>query len=141
MDNDKLVIEHIYDASGEKTWNALTDIAQMKQWYFPQLADFKPKAGFQTEFNVHHEGKDFVHIWKVTEVIPLQKIAYEWRYAGYPGNSLLQFEISPKGEKTKLTLTHSGLASFKPEEFPALSKDNFMLGWTHFTTALGDFIQ
>jgi uncharacterized protein YndB with AHSA1/START domain len=140
MDNDKLIIERTYSAPAEKIWKALTDIGQMKQWYFPQLEDFKPETGFETEFNIHHEGNDFLHIWKVTEAIPMKKIAYEWRYGGYPGSSLLSFELFPEGEKTRLVLTHSGLESFEPSKFPALSKSNFNQGWTHFVKALEDFL-
>ena len=61
------------------------DINQMKQWYFPQLETFQPKKGFETKFNVHHEGKDYMHIWKIADVVPMKKISLEWKYAGYPG--------------------------------------------------------
>lgn len=140
MDNDKLVIERSYNAPAEKIWKALTDIAQMRQWYFPELEDFKPEAGFETKFSVACDGEEFLHVWKVTEAIPMKKIAYEWRFEGYPGNSLLSFELFPDGEKTKLILTHSGLNSFQPEKFPAMSKSNFNEGWTHFVGALEEFV-
>jgi len=60
---------------------------QMRQWYFPQLAQFKPEMGFETQFNVHHDGKDYPHIWKIKEVVPRKKFSRELRYGGYPGNS------------------------------------------------------
>ena len=137
-----VVIERTFNAPVEKIWKALTDIKQMKQWYFPQLEDFKPEVGFETQFNIHHEGKDFLHIWKVKEVVPLKKISVDWRYDGYPGNSLLSFELVEQGNKTKLILTHEGLETFIPEKHPELAKQNFMEGWTQFMQkGLKEFLE
>jgi len=104
----------------------------MKQWYFPQLETFQPEKGFETKFNVHHEGKDYLHIWKITDVVPMKKISLEWKYAGYPGNSLVSFELFPEGNKTRLVLTHEGIESFMPAKYPELGKKNFTEGWTAF---------
>src|SRR4030095_523220 len=46
-----IILERTFDAPVEKVWKAITDIDQMKQWYFPQLENFKPEEGFETEFN------------------------------------------------------------------------------------------
>jgi uncharacterized protein YndB with AHSA1/START domain len=137
-----VVIERIFNSPVEKVWNAITDISQMKQWYFPQLEDFQPEKGFETQFNVHHEGKDFLHIWRVKDVVPLKKISVEWKYAGYPGNSLVSFELFPQGNKTRLVLTHEGIESFMPRKYPELGKKNFAEGWTAFMDkALQEFLQ
>jgi len=137
-----LVIERTFNAAIDKVWKAITDINQMRQWYFPQLVDFKAEEGFETQFNVHHEGRDFLHIWKVRDVIPLKKISVEWKYGGYPGNSLLAFELFEQGSKTKLILTHQGIETFMPEKYPELSKKNFTEGWTQFMDrGLKDFLE
>ena len=73
-----------------------------------------------------------MHIWKVTEVMPLKKISLEWKYAGYPGNSLVSFELFPEGNKTRLVLTHEGIGSFMPGRYPELATKNFVGGWTSF---------
>ncbi len=127
-----VTLERVFNAPVEKVWDAITDISQMKIWYFPQLEDFKPEKGFETQFNIHHEGKDFMHLWKVIEVVPKKKIALEWKYAGYPGSSLLSFELFPEANKTRLVLTHDGIESFKPAKYPELAKKNFVEGWTAF---------
>jgi len=129
---DPIIIERTFNVPAEKVWEAITDINQMKQWYFPQLENFKPEEGFETEFNVHHEGKDYFHIWQVKEVVPLKKISVEWKYRGYPGNSLVSFELFAEGNKTKLVLTHEGIETFNPERYPELAKQNFVAGWTQF---------
>ncbi|HMI07975.1 MAG TPA: SRPBCC domain-containing protein [Flavobacterium sp.] len=141
MKNDSLVLERTYDAPVEKVWKALTDTKQMQQWYFPMMESFEPKVGFETEFIVHHNGNDYPHMWKVTEAIPMKKIAYSWKYGGFPGNSIISFELEGEGEKTKLTLTHSVTESFESEKYPDFSKASFNSGWTHFVGRLHDFLQ
>jgi len=142
MSKDSIKIERVFDAPVEKVWEALTNENKMKQWYFPDI-EFKPIVGHVTEFNVHHDGKDFFHIWKVTEVKPVEKIAYEWHYRGYPGNSLLSFSLENiQDEKTRVTLLHEHLESFLPDQNPNLSSDNFTEGWTNFIDSrLRDFLE
>jgi len=130
MKNESVIIERTFNAPADKVWKAITDKDQMKQWYFNTLDDFKPEVGFQTQFNVRNGNKDYLHIWKVTEVKPGKRISYEWKFGGYPGNSLVTFELFPAGEKTKLKLTHKGIETFLPDQNPALAKENFIEGWT-----------
>lgn len=142
MENKIITIERTFNAPVEKVWKAITDKDQMKQWYFPMMDQFKPEEGFETEFNVHHEGRDYLHIWKVKEVIPLKKIAVEWKYGGYPGNSLVSFELFARGDKTKLVLTHEGIETFDPEKYPELGMQNFVQGWTQFMDkGLKEFLE
>jgi hypothetical protein len=66
----------------------------------------------------------------------------EWNYAGYPGNSVVSFELFEQGSKTKLILTHEGIKTFMPEKYPELSKQNFTEGWTQFMDrGLKDFLE
>ena len=131
-ENTPVLLERIFNSPVERVWHAITDINQMRLWYFPQLENFQPEKGFETQFNVHHEGKDFLHIWKVKDVVPMKKISVEWKYEGYPGNSLVSFELFPQGNKTRLLLTHEGIESFMPAQYPELGKKNFIEGWTAF---------
>ena len=131
-ENTAVVLERIFNSPVERVWHAITDINQMRLWYFPQLENFQPEKGFETQFNVHHEGKDFLHIWKVKDVVPMKKISIEWKYEGYPGTSLVSFELFPRGNKTRLLLTHEGIESFMPAKYPELGKKNFIEGWTAF---------
>jgi uncharacterized protein YndB with AHSA1/START domain len=136
-----VVIERTLNAPVARVWQALTDLAQMKQWYFPQLDAFKPEVGFETRVDVEHEGKVYIHFWKVTEVIPNRKIAYSWKYKDVPGDSLVSFELFPAGEKTRLKLTHTGLGTFDPKTNPDYASKNFFQGWTHFSGALAGFVE
>jgi len=141
-EDQPVILEKIFSAPVKKVWEALTDINQMKKWYFPQLENFKPEVGFETQFNVHHEGRDYLHIWKVVEVVAMKKISVEWKYEGYPGNSLVSFELFPEGNKTRLVLAHEGIESFMPGKYPELGKKNFIEGWTAFMDkSLKEFLE
>jgi uncharacterized protein YndB with AHSA1/START domain len=136
-----LVTERIYNAPVAKVWKAITDNNEMKKWYF-DIADFKPEVGFEFEFNGEgKEGEKYFHLCKVTEVIPEKKLTYSWRYDGLEGNSFVTFELSAEGEKTKLTLTHTGLETF-PANNPDFAKESFTKGWNYITgTSLKQFVE
>ena len=76
-------------------------------------------------------GRDFLHLWKVTEVIPLQKIAYDWKYDGYPGDAFVVFELFKQDGATKLRLTVNVRESF-PEDIPEFTRESCIGGWEYF---------
>ncbi len=142
MKNEAIVVERSYNAPLKTVWEAITDIEKMKQWYFPMLEEFVPEVGFETRFDVGHNDKVFVHIWKVKEVEPLKKISYEWKFGGYPGDSVVSWELFSEGEGTRIVLTHSGVETFRGDLYPDLAAHNFVAGWTSFIgTKLKDFVE
>ena len=69
----RLIIEESFKARVETVWKAITDKDQMRQWYFEMLESFRPEVGFKTQFNVEHGGKNYLHLWEVTEACPGEK--------------------------------------------------------------------
>jgi uncharacterized protein YndB with AHSA1/START domain len=124
---EAVIVERTFNAPVKQVWKALTDVEEMRQWYF-DLKEFDPKVGFEFEFIVEHEGVEYHHLCRVTEVIPERKIAYTWRYKGEPGDSQVTFELSAEGDKTRLRLTHTGIETFP--KTPAYGRKNFEAGWT-----------
>jgi uncharacterized protein YndB with AHSA1/START domain len=142
MKNEPVIVKRVYNTPIEKVWEAITDLEKMRQWYFPTLTEFEPEIGFETRFDVVNGEKVFLHIWKITEVVPGKKISYEWKFGGYPGNSLVSFELFDDDGQTRIVLTHENLETFRGDIHPDLSKQNFVQGWTHFIgTALKDFVE
>jgi uncharacterized protein YndB with AHSA1/START domain len=136
---EPIIVERSFDAPVGRVWTALTDVNEMRQWYF-DLKEFKPQVGFEFEFVVEHEGNSYHHLCRVTEVVPQKKIAYSWRYKGEPGDSLVTIELSPDAEKTRLKLTHSGIETFPTT--PAYARKNFETGWTAIIgTELKQFVE
>jgi len=119
------LIEQVYDAPIEKMWQALTDKDKIKEWYFPQLKKFKPIVGFKFEFT--DDGSNYKKEWRVTQVEEGRKLAHSWSYKDYPGSSEVTFELFEEGNKTRLKLTHTGLASFPRD--PHFAQHRFEDGW------------
>lgn len=133
MNTSPIVVERTYNAPVSVVWNAITDKDQMRQWYFEPLADFKPEVGFETEFDVQFEGQNYPHQWNVTEVVPETKIAYDWRYRGYPGDSSVTWELSETLDGTKLTLTHQGHETLLiSQDDPTVRREGCEAGWAYF---------
>jgi len=136
---EAIVIERTLEAPVAQVWKALTDVAQMRQWYF-DLKEFNPEVGFEFDFIVEHEGVSYHHLCRVTEVVPQQRIAYTWRYKGEPGDSLVTFELFPEGNKTRVKVTHTGIETFP--KTPAYARKNFENGWTSIIgSELKEFVE
>ena len=139
MTAEAIVMERTLNAPVARVWKALTDVDQMRRWYF-DLKEFRPQVGFEFEFVVEHEGNTYHHLCRVTDVIPEKKIAYTWRYKGQPGDSLVTFELAPEGDKTRLKLTHTGIETFP--KTPAYARKNFEAGWTAIIgSELKEFVE
>jgi uncharacterized protein YndB with AHSA1/START domain len=130
-----LVVERIFAAPVEVVWKALTDVEQMRVWYF-ELSEFKPVVGFEFSFLVEHQERTYDHRCQVTEVIIEKRLAYTWRYAGHPGDSLVAFDFYAEGSKTRLRVTHTGLETFPATA--AFPRENFEKGWN---SLLGDSLR
>ncbi len=140
-DDDPIIVEQTFDAAIATVWNAITDIVQMRQWYFENIPSFKPEIGFKTQFHVASQGRNFVHLWEVTEVEPMTKITYNWKYEGYPGDSFVVFELLKQNNLTKLRLTHQVQESF-PEDIPEFTRESGIEGWTLFIRkSLKEFLE
>jgi uncharacterized protein YndB with AHSA1/START domain len=124
---EAIILERTFNAPVAQVWQALTDVDQMRQWYF-DLKEFRPQVGFEFEFVVEHEGNSYHHLCRVTDVVPEKKIAYTWRYQGEPGDSLVTFELFSEDNQTRLKLTHTGIETFP--KTPAYARKNFEAGWT-----------
>ena len=87
-------------------------------------------------------GVRFVHLCKITEVIPGAKLTYSWRYEGYEGISYVTWELFAEGTKTRLKLTHTGLETFPVTAHNDFAKTNFVAGWTALVgTSLSKFLE
>lgn len=137
--NLPIIKEVLLDAPPQRVWKAITDKNEMKQWYF-DLKEFKPEVGFEFQFAMQHEGRNWVHLCRITEAVPNKKLSHTWRYEGIPGDTLLTFELIPEGNKTRLKLTHSGLETF-PKDIPGLSVENFNTGWDHFMKSIKQYLN
>lgn len=123
-----IIVERVFAVSPASLWRALTDVEEMKQWYF-DLPEFRAEVGFKFSFTGGPSPeRQYLHLCEVKEVVVEQKLSYSWRYEGYEGDSLVSFELIPQADKTLLRLSHIGLHTF-PSNNPDLAKQNFETGW------------
>jgi uncharacterized protein YndB with AHSA1/START domain len=130
-DEDPIVVEQTFKTSIDTVWKSITEIDDMRQWYFENIPSFKPEVGFETQFNVEGQDRNFLHMWKVTEVVPLKKITYNWKYKDYAGDSDVVFELIKQNNLTTLKLTHKVLESFS-DDIPEFSRESGIEGWNFF---------
>jgi uncharacterized protein YndB with AHSA1/START domain len=134
-----LIIESTYQAPVDIVWEAITDRDQMKQWYF-DIAEFKPQVGFEFSFKGENEGRVYIHLCTITEVIPGKKLKHSWRYKDFEGTSYVTFELLPEGDMTHIKLTHDGIETFP--DMPDFARNNFKEGWTMIIgNLLKDFVE
>jgi len=140
MNSQTIVVERLFNAPVSKVWKAITDVEEMRNWYF-NLELFKAETGFKFQFLAGTDSKKYLHFCEVTEVIKERKLTYSWRYDGNPGNSFVTFELFEQGGKTLLRLTHEGVESFVSGG-PDFAKTSFIGGWTYFIdTALPGYLE
>ncbi|MBZ4191854.1 SRPBCC family protein [Niabella beijingensis] len=128
MLHEPIVVERTYNAPIQQVWNALTQAAALRQWFFDVPA-FEPRVGFAFEFTGKgKEGEPYLHHCVVTEADAPHKLAYSWRYEGAEGISLVTYELKAEGNRTHIRLIHTGTETFPAGK--AFARENFVEGWT-----------
>ena len=125
--NQPIVVEQTFNTTIKIVWSAITEIDQMRQWFFNNIEDFKAEIGFKTQFNVTSEKRNFLHLWTITEVEPFKKIVYNWKYKEYSGNSFVYFELFEEKNKTKLKVTSIVTEAF-PKNIPEFEPESCRAG-------------
>jgi uncharacterized protein YndB with AHSA1/START domain len=128
---DDVVVKQIFEVPIETLWSGITEHDQMIQWFFENIPVFKPSVGFKTQFLVENEGRKFTHLWEIVEVIPNQKIIYNWKYEEYEGEGLVFFELLEHEKGAALILTNKWIGEF-PQDIPEFSRESCIGGWQYF---------
>ena len=126
-----IVVSQEFENGRDVVWLAITEVDQMRQWFFENIPAFEARVGFKTQFNVHNEGRDFMHLWEIVEVRPGTRIVYDWRYANLPGEGSVVFELSEQDDRILLTLTNTILENF-PQDMAEFTDEACRGGWSYF---------
>ena len=126
-----LSIERLLDADLERVFAALTDRAQVAQWYAPsdeytvRVHEWDCRPGGRFRVSMHHTG-GAVHtsVGAFREVVPNQRLVQTFAWEGQEGmDTLLTLTLQQTGQQTRLVLTHAG--------FPNQgARDDHHKGWT-----------
>jgi len=126
-----IIVEQTFQSTKEALWNAITEQAEMVLWFFDNIPDFTASLGFETQFPVQSNDRVFTHLWKITEVIPGEKISYQWSYVEYPGEALVTFELLEERNNLRLRLTNRVISDF-PQDIPEFTRASGITGWEYF---------
>ena len=126
-----IIIKVIYPVAIEKVWTAITEVNQMRKWFFENIEDFQPEVGFETKFVVKSEDKTFTHLWEIREVIPNQRISYNWKYEEYSGDGYVVFDLEKQAEGTLLRLTNIVTEDY-PNDMMEFKRESCIGGWNYF---------
>ena len=126
-----IIVEQLFNESLDSVWQAITERDQMINWFFDNIPEFKAEVGFKTQFNVKAPSRNFLHLWKITEVIPQQRIVYNWKYQDCVGDSFVTFELFEIENQTKLVLTIEIIEDFD-DAIPEFKYESGIAGWTYF---------
>jgi len=126
-----IIVEDVINAPIEKVWTAITDLSEMKCWFFDNIDAFKPELGSKSSFVVQSEERVFTHLWTVSEVEAPNKITYNWKYKEYSGNSFVTWELFNIDRKTKVVLTVSVVKDFD-NTIPEFKRESCVKGWEYF---------
>jgi uncharacterized protein YndB with AHSA1/START domain len=110
-------IDQVLPHAPETLWKALTSSALMARWLMPPTG-FEPVVGNRFTFTTKPAGgwDGTIHC-RVLEVIPNQRLAFEWK-GGDEGNvgygsrldTVVAFTLAKVDGGTRLSLVHSGFA-------------------------------
>jgi uncharacterized protein YndB with AHSA1/START domain len=139
MNSEPIVVTEKLKATVAKVWNAITDKNMMKHWYF-DIEEFKPEPGFEFHFTGGEEVK-YLHLCKITEVIPHKKLSYTWSYEGHDAETLVTFNLKEDDNHTLIELVHEGVEKLSPYGAD-FAKENFLKGWNHIIgTSLKEVVE
>lgn len=137
ISDNPIVISHSFLSDIDKVWRAITDVKEMKLWFFENLESFTPEVGFETEFLVEVGERKFTHCWKIIEVELNKKISYTWKYQEYDGDAIITFELLEGSNSITLQLSMIITEDF-PSNIPEFKKESCIDGWNYF---LGDRLK
>lgn len=133
LDKGTIRRELFIEALPPVIFKALTDQRDLRSW-FSGDAEVEPVVGGKyltgwKDANGEPDGP-----MKIVELVENKKLAYDWRFSGGPAGDLVSWELLRIGEKTRVTLKHSGFP-------PAENTKGFTQGWHAFILGLKDFCE
>lgn len=126
-------------APAAKIWQALTDKAEMKEWYF-DIPDFELKEGAVFNFYEPGDARQFHHQCTIKEIIPNKKFSHTWTHPDKTsGISVVSWFLNEKDGATEVVLEHEGTENFY-DAGPDFAPENYQMGWDGFMAVLKNYI-
>lgn len=130
-ENPPIQVSQKFNKTPSEIWKVITELNHLQGWFFANIPAFKPEVGFQTEFLVENEGRQFTHLWKITKVEVNKSITYSWRYTEHTGDSFVHFNILEDDDAYMLTVSTEVTEDF-PTNIPEFNRESCIAGWNYF---------
>ncbi len=138
------------NASAETVFKALTDPAELTQW-FPDVVVLEPKVGGKTRFTFTKDSNrtncyknrdaDKSSGGRVLDFVKNKKLAYTWKSEGVPDfpETVVTWDLeSLSDNQTRVTLTHTGFTGKEPA---SVSYEGHDQGWSFFVQELVKYCE
>lgn len=125
-----IITTETFNVRPARLWQVITEAADMRQWYFPQIEEFRPEVGFATSFTLHSGDRRFTHRWQVLEVVSKSRLVYSWNYVEYPGDSTVTFAIKETKDGCALTVETTIEEDF-PQDIQEFDRASGVAGWQY----------
>jgi uncharacterized protein YndB with AHSA1/START domain len=147
MTPDRIEREIIIAASPIRVWSVLTEPHHVGVWFgqgVPTAIDLRPGG-----IMVLDHGQYGVHHTLIEKVDPPHYFAYRWASA-HPGeitteanSTLVEFTLTPDGDRTILAVVESGFASLTipPEKESTAGYDSHASGWAEVVQNLATYAE
>ena len=135
---DAIRLERLFDAPAETVWRYLTEAELRRQWF---MGGSDARAGSEFELLVDHDNLSDDEVPYPESYAASKGVRFSEKVIRFEPPRLLEttfqggkngtvtYELHPEGERTRLVLTHSGIAS------PVGAQD-FGSGWNSHLTVL-----
>lgn len=144
MTPDTIEREITIAAPPETVWSIITEADQISQWFGDEATiDLRPGGAATFTFKSH----DVVSQAEVVTVEPHTRFAYRWisgrtslgETVTDTNSTLVEFNLSPEGEGTRLRLVESGFSKLDgSEDENTASLEGNTRGWA---AELGDLVE
>lgn len=141
-----VTVERFIAATPARVFRALTDAAELEQWFFSD-AHTDPRTGGSYRMrwrSMTDRARDHDRFGNYIELIPDRKVVFEWK--GDPSQqfglgdiqgTIVTITLTPEAGGTRVTLVHSGWPT-DPEGRDWADKHNG--GWTFYLENLSHFL-
>lgn len=138
-----IVVDINIKTSKERIWNAITNVNEMRYWFFDNIPNFNAEIGFKTWFVVKNEERVFYHLWEVIQVENFKNIKVAWTYPDYVKDSFnVTFYIEElENDFINFKVKAEGIEKFEQFSIPEFTRKSCVEGWTYFTSKLKKYIE
>jgi uncharacterized protein YndB with AHSA1/START domain len=131
----------LIDASPQRVWQAITDPAQLEQWYAPGCLWEIPalQAGATVKF--HNTDTD-IQLATIEVLEPLREFTLRWQLDPmHPGLTLSNsFRLEPENGRTRVTISQAGYDSL-PEDMRQEQLDQDAAAYAAIVESLQNYLE